>query len=85
MITIADVHSSRASAGISMRSWLYLGFAVLGFSLMSLDEPQGERLAVPAADQPARIETAATPAVDALSVAKPSRTARLEAGSVVLR
>jgi hypothetical protein len=83
MITIADAHPSRASAGISMRTWLYVGFAVLGFSLMSLDEPQGERLAAPA-DQPARIEAAATPAADAL-IATPSRTARLETGAVVLR
>ena len=84
MIRIADAHPSRAPAGISMRTWLSVGFAGLGFSLMSLDEPQGERVAAPAADQTSRIEAAATPAADEL-IATPSRTARLETGAVVLR
>jgi hypothetical protein len=38
MIRIADAQSSRGSAGISMRTWLYLGSAVLVLSLMGLDD-----------------------------------------------
>lgn len=84
MIRIADAHSSRASAGISMRAWLYLGFAVLGVSLMGLEQQPDERVAT--ASEPARVQPATTTAESSTTstfVAGPATSVKV--GSVVLR
>ncbi len=38
----ADDYSSRGAPGVSMRAWLYLGAAVLGLSLMGLEDPNAQ-------------------------------------------
>jgi len=92
MIRIADVHSARASAGISMRAWLYLGFAVLGLALMGLDDNDASRMsaAQPDATQAAQAGAAqrsaapATPSNDTVAV-RHTRTVKLDVGHVTMR
>jgi hypothetical protein len=42
MMRSTDDDSSRGAPGISMRTWLYLGAAVLGLSLMGLEDRTAE-------------------------------------------
>ena len=42
MMRNADDYSSRGAPGVSMRAWLYLGAAVLGLSLMGLEDPNAQ-------------------------------------------
>lgn len=84
MIRIADAHSSRASAGISMRAWLYLGFAVLGVALTGLEQPQEEHLAT-AATEPVRAQSVATTAEPATNSLAAGPAVSVKVGGVVLR
>ena len=42
MMRNADDYSSRGAPGVSMRAWLYFGAAVLGLSLMGLEDPNAQ-------------------------------------------
>jgi hypothetical protein len=51
---IADDYSSRGAPGVSMRTWLYLGAALLGLAMMGLVDRNAEETYVDEAviDQP---------------------------------
>jgi hypothetical protein len=88
----ADDYSSRGAPGISMRAWLYLGAAVLGLSLMGLEDPNAQERIVdevvvePAQTENAKRTAASSPNVPNTVVAGQDRsTIKLDIGRINLR
>ena len=92
MMRNADDYSSRGAPGISMRAWLYLGAAVLGLSLMGLEDPNAQERIVDDVnvEQPqtvsAKRAAASSPAgANTAAVAQDHSTVKLDIGRITMR
>jgi len=89
----ADDYSSRGAPGVSMRAWLYLGAAVLGLSLMGLEDPNAqERIVDEVTVEPAKTVNAKRAAASSSSVSNNTvvagqdhSTIKLDIGRINLR
>lgn len=89
---IADDYSSRGAPGVSMRTWLYLGAAVLGLAMMGLVDRNAEETYIDEAivDQPeakgAQRSAASSPFPADAHVVTQERSIKLDAlGRVTVR
>lgn len=92
MMRNADDYSSRGAPGVSMRAWLYLGAAVLGLSLMGLEDPNAQERIVDdvkveqTQTASAKRAAASSPAVtNTAAVAQDHSAIKLDIGRINLR
>ena len=87
----ADDYSSRGAPGVSMRAWLYFGAAVLGLSLMGLEDPTAQERVVdevttePVQSANAKRTAASSPAVANSVVPSQDPAIKLDVGRINLR
>jgi hypothetical protein len=91
MMRNADDYSSRGAPGVSMRAWLYFGAAVLGLSLMGLEDPNAQERIVdevvvePAQTVNAKRAAASSPTTTTVVAGPDHSTIKLDIGRINLR